>query len=164
MQSERFDNKSNISFSDSLGTDSKSDMSTFSKKKRRRNNNSDVWTKQQEDRILQYALKLSEKEYKRKRLLEQNGDGITKFEDIKECAVFYAKDEDFKNFIGFVNKCIRESNGCTGVIKIIPSSNWVEGNKDFFQRNVSEKIKNCQKKLYTRKQVLNQLYQAKVII
>jgi hypothetical protein len=163
MQSERIDNISNISLSDLNGTDSKSDLSTFSKKKRKRAPDSDLWSKKEEDKILQYALKLSEKEFKKQKQKSEDNERVNSYERIPECNVFQANEEDLTNFIAFVERSMGEK-GCTGILKIVPSAKWVERNREFFGKNVIERIKGSTKKLYTRKQILSQLYQAKVII
>jgi hypothetical protein len=146
MQSERIDNISNISFSDLNGTDSKSDGSTFSRKKRKRTTNADIWSKKEEDKILQYALKLSEKEYKKQLSEPKNSEKVNRYADIPECNVFEASEADLGDFIAYVDRCMTESKGCTGIVKIVPPKLWVEKNRDFFGQNVSEKIKTSQKK------------------
>jgi len=162
MHSEHIENFTNISYTDYSVTDIKSGSEAIFHKKRKRSSDSKHFSKKEENRILQYALKLSAKEYKKQQsILENNKNGI-KLKNIAMSSTFEANEEDFNNFIGYVDSCWR-SQECTGVLKIIPPKNWVEDTKMFYENEIFPKIDMDEKKLPARIQRLSQLYQAKVI-
>jgi hypothetical protein len=158
MQSNHFENIHGISSPDPSNTDLKSEADSFSTKKRRRTTDSKSWSKKEEDKILQYALKLSQKEFKR----EQSRVKLDSYEEIPESATFIAKKEDFHNFIDYVEKCWK-SKECSGVMKIIPASTWANETKEIYDKEIFPKVEQDERKLMTRVQNLNELYKAKVI-
>jgi hypothetical protein len=118
------------------------------------------YTKRDEDRILKFALRQSEIEYKENQ--EKSTYGELKYSSIPACKTVYATENDFSNPIQFFER-IWEKNKCsTGVIKIIPPESWINNNVGTFT-NYLKKFEENDKKLDTRKMNLNKLYMAKVL-
>ena len=97
--------------------------------------------------------------------------------DLKSCDIFYATEEDLINPIAYfetlwnVNKPAAVTGGgnwrrqtSTGIIKIIPPESFQKRQKQNFENNYKERLQDKDKKLCTRKQNLNSLYMAKVIL
>ncbi len=143
------------------GSGDSSTIDEFSKRKRRRVENIELWTRKEEERILKYALKLSEKEYLTSFSNERNSQ-ITKFDQIENVQVFKAREEDFLNPIKFFDGLWELNANSTGIVKIIPPERWVEKQKQHFEKEMKTKIQNPHKKLETRKQILCDLYMARV--
>jgi hypothetical protein len=142
-------------------TGNSSTRDEFSKRKRTRVNNTDIWTRKEEERILKYALKLSEKEYLTSIANEKNSQ-ITKLDEIESVQVFNATEEDFSNPLKYFDGLWDLKANSTGIVKIIPPEKWVEKQRLLFENEMKVKIQNPHKKLETRKQVLGHLYMAKV--
>jgi hypothetical protein len=140
------------------------DPPTFSKKKRRRRTKGSAWSKQEEDKILKYALKLSHKEFQNTKNQQQSLLSIETFEQIPDVMTYKASEEDFKNPIEMFDRLWSENQESTGIIKIIPPTSWVELQKQNFQTNCLPRFMDPSKRLLTRRQTLNELYLAKVII
>jgi hypothetical protein len=81
--------------------------------------------------------------------------------DIKECLVYHATEEDFKNPIQYIDNLWRK-NSSTGIIKIIPPTTWLEYNNKVFNQYYLPKFENSENKLETRIQTLNKLFYGKV--
>jgi hypothetical protein len=121
-------------------------------------------SKRDEERILKYALKLSEKEF-----LEKNNDDeeetkekiSVNYQEIEECKIVYPTEEEFKNPIAFFDS-LWNYKSSTGIIKIIPPKNWKERNRILFWEEYCKKFETSDKKLDTRKIVLNEMHKAKV--
>ncbi len=144
---------------------------TLTTKKRTRRKSTGIFSQKEEERMLKYALKLSEKEFlqqkqrgTKKKKIENEINTINFFyKDIPECDVIYATLEDFKNPIGFIEKLWNQENlENTGLIKIIPPKEWKDKQKSFYLNEIKERIHASDKPLITRKQNLGLLYQAKV--
>ncbi len=163
MQSDHLDNIQGVSYLDQSITHIKSEAGSFSKRKRKRVSDTKSLSKKEEDRILQYALKLSQKDFKREQELKEANIKLNSYEEIPESATFHAKPEDFQNFIDYVEKCWKTKE-CSGIMKIVPPSSWVNDTKEFYGKEIFPKINQDQRKLLTRIQKLSELYQAKVII
>jgi len=142
-------------------TENSSTSEEFSKRKRTRVNNTDIWTRKEEERILKYALKLSEKEYLTSIANEKNSQ-ITKLNQMESVHVFNATEEDFSNPLKYFDGLWDLKANSTGIVKIIPPEKWVEKQRLQFEKEMKIKIQNPHKKLESRKQVLSNLYMAKV--
>ncbi len=162
MRSNHFKNIHSSSFFDHSSADVKSETNSYSSRKRRRPADTQSLSKNEEDRILQYALKISQKEYKREQEARDANVKLNTFEEIPQSATFHAKPEDFLNFIDYVEKCWK-SKECSGIMKIVPPSEWVNETNKFYGREIFPKVFQDQRKLSTRIQNLGEMYQAKVI-
>jgi hypothetical protein len=140
------------------------DVPTFSKKKRRRRTKNSLWSKKEEDKILKYALKLSQKEFQNTKNLQESFISIETFEEIPQVMTYTASEEDFSNPIEMFDRLWSENQESTGIIKIIPPTSWVELQKQNFHTNCLPRFMDPNKRLLTRRQTLNELYLAKVII
>ncbi len=132
--------------------------------KKAQNRGNKKLTEKEEERILRHALKMSELEYKEKcghDLTGKSNKPKFTFKDIEPCTTITATDDDFKNPIAFFNS-IWGKDKSTGIIKIIPPKNWKEMNFRLFKQEYCKRFYNSDKKLDTRKIVLNELYTAKV--
>ena len=148
--------KSRMSSSENL---SKSDG--LSKKKRGRGMNVGIWTQKEEERILKYAIKLSEKEY----LLSVSSDKSTRdisLSQLENVSVFEATEQDLLNPLGFFDKLWDANSPSTGIIKIIAPDKWIQQQKLNFDNETRQRILNPNKKLDSRKQTLCDLYTARV--
>jgi hypothetical protein len=119
------------------------------------------YTKRDEDRILKFALKQSELEYK----LAQEKQAISdlKYSSIPPCKTVIATEEDFKNPILFFESIWKKTDHSTGVIKVVPPETWKKNYVSTFE-SYSQKFDESDKKLDTRKMNLNKLYMAKVYL
>lgn len=145
---------------DSNLDNSKASTEIHIQKKRKRGPAVQKWSKKEEDRILKYALKLSEKEYQAKSKKEESK---AELKNIEPCTVVQATEEDFKNILGFFDKLWSKEKSSTGIIKVIPPESWVQNQRTEMDSTFLPRFKEPGKKLVTRKQILNQLYMAKVI-
>jgi len=120
-------------------------------------------SQKEEEKILRYAMKLSEMEYKEKNQSEGQSEDKPKLtiHDIEPCATIIATEEDFKNPIAFFDSIWNKEHS-TGIIKIIPPKDWKSKNFELFKENYCKKFAGSDKKLDTRKIILNELYKAKV--
>ncbi len=162
MQSNHLENIHSLSYSDQSVTDVKSDSHSLSTRKRRRPAEPKSWSRKEEDRILQYALKISQKEFLREQKAKEESVKLDTYEEIPQSATFNATSDDFGNFIEYVEKCWK-SKECSGVMKIIPPESWVNETKKFYSGNIFPKVCEDDNKLSTRLQKLGEMYQAKVI-
>lgn len=137
---------------------SNENQTEFTKKKRKIKRTHAGFSKSEEDRILKYALKMSKVEYEQKKQMT-----FKSFSEINPVLEIKATPQDFINPINFFDKLWKENESSTGIIKIIPPSNWVEFQRGLLNKVYLPRLLDKEKKLYTRKQILNQLYQAKVI-
>lgn len=125
-------------------------------------------SKKEEEKILKYALKLSEMEYKEKMSREVKENTMKEkprltIHNIEHCTTIVATDEDFKDPIAFFDSIWNKEHS-TGIIKIIPPKDWKEKNLSLFKQEFCKKFYSSDKKLDTRKIILNELYKAKVCI
>jgi hypothetical protein len=164
MQKESIGDLSNLSLTENFSVISKEEGDSYSQKKRRRGGKPKSLTKKEEDRILKYALKLSEKEYQMKSNNENLQQNKIKYSEIETCNIFNAQEEDFINPISYFEKLWNEDSTNTGIIKVIPPTSWVNKQKENFNKIYATKLQDQEKKLFTRKQTLNELRLAKVII
>lgn len=142
---------------------SSNNFSDYINRKRKRGANLNNFSSKEEERILKYALKLSEKEYQAKKQEGTNQAEIcSKYSDIPTCSTFEPTEEDFKNPISYFDTLWKESENDTGLIKIVPPPSWKEKQKKYFNNEILTKIESNDKPLTTRKQTLGLLYQAKV--
>lgn len=165
MQSDSIDDFSSLSKSEYHSSVAKSETDTFSQRKRRRGGNNGKgkgWSKKEEERILKYALKLSEKEYQQKQAKEVE-ENLLRISEVEEVKVVRATEEDFLNPLRFFDSLWNQSEISTGIVKIIPPESWVVRQKSNLESNYKPKLEDPTKKLFTRKQSLNELYLAKVI-
>jgi hypothetical protein len=162
--------KTKNSNTDYFNLKSSKEKRDFTNKKRSRKKTIKNYSKKEEERILKYALKLSEKEQK---LKESQIDikFIEKYSELDECKIFYPNEEDFKNPIGYFDSLWNGNNNNnnesyididTGIIKIVPPESWKKFQKEYFLNKISERAFLNSKKISTRKQKLGQLYKAKV--
>ena len=143
---------------------SKASTELFTKKKRmRQNSKKEKFSLKEEEKILKYALKLSQKEFKEsKKNLSKKTPNIS---IIEECQVINATEEDLKNPISFFESLFKEdSSKSSGIIKIKAPIEWQNKQKLRANEIYLPKFKNSNKKLNTRKQDLSELYLAKVKI
>lgn len=126
--------------------------------------NKKTYSDREEEKILKYALKLSEMEYQNKKKGEseqkKEGPSMT-YQDIEPCMTVVATEENFKNPIAFLDS-LWNTDRSTGIIKIIPPKEWKDKNLRMFNEVYTKKFNEWDKKLDTRKIPLNQLYKAKV--
>jgi hypothetical protein len=158
MQREACDDISNHSQMESSSQTTKLEGETFSNKKRKRNNCG--WSRKEEERILRYALKLSEKECQRETTHEVFEKNLS---SIPPTSTFYASEEDFISPLSYFEKLWKDDVSSPGIIKIIPAESWTKKQKENFSSEIRGRLVKPDKKLPTRRQVLNQLYLAKVI-
>lgn len=136
-------------------------------KKRVRNKSSTNFSQKEEERILKFALKQSEKEYQQNQQKAASQalahTSAFKHQSLPECLVIHATAEDFENPIAFIDGLwqLRGSED-TGLIKIIPPAQWREKQRLYFEEKLKSKINANDKLLTTRKQTLGLLYEAKV--
>jgi hypothetical protein len=165
MQSESIVDFSNISKSDDQSQNTITLSDSFSTKKRRRSNKVKGWSKKEEDRILKYALKLSQKEYEMKVESNEIEDQLPqKFSEIEDVRVYRATEEELQNPLKLFDSLWEKDENSTGLVKIIPPENWVSHEKSHLEKFYKPMLQDPTKKLLTRKQTLNELYLAKVII
>jgi len=160
MNKDLFSNKSN---KDIFPLNSLEEKKDFTTKKRSRKKTKVNYSSREEERILQYALKLSEKEQK----IKTNTKEINlndNYSDIEECKIFYPNEEDFKNPITYFDNLWNINEPDTGIIKIIPPESWKKNQNNYFQKEINERANLSSKNLLTRKQNLGKLYKAKVRI
>lgn len=149
---------------ESMSSTEGGDLPKFSQKKRRRRGRGRAWSKKEEEKILKYALKMSQKEFQNSQKLQEPLFSVENHQEIPEVFVYLASEEDFKNPIELFDRLWNENQDSTGIIKIIPPPDWVELQKQNFEKNFLPRFSDPLKRLLTRKQTLNELYTAKVII
>jgi len=123
--------------------------------------NSQKASKKEYEKILKYALKLSELEYKEKTSNQDEKIDKKSIHDIEHCTIITATEEDFANPIAFFDKIWNKANS-TGILKIIPPKNWRDHNLRIFQDEYLRKLKESTMKLSSRRIILNNLYKAEV--
>lgn len=117
------------------------------------------YTKRDEDRILKFALKQSELEFKQSQDKKSLCD--LKYSDIPQCKTVVATEQDFQNPILFFESLWEKDQHSTGVIKVIPPDSWKRRYKGTSESYV-KKFEESDRKLDTRRMNLNKLYMAKV--
>jgi len=142
-------------------SENSSNSDGLAKKKRNRNKNLGIWTEKEEERILKYAIKVSEKEYLLSVSRDKAARDIT-LNQLENVSVFDATEEDFLNPLGFFDKLWEINANSTGIVKIIPPQKWIQKQKQNFENETRQRILNPTKKLISRKQTLCDLYTAKV--
>jgi hypothetical protein len=133
---------------------------TYSTKKRKRSTRANQWSDREEERILKYALKLSEKEHKNK--FKQDNVREQSLSDLEPVYTYVATEEELKNPIGLFDKLWAEKEHSSGIIKIVPPESWIKNQRLLYESNYKSKLQDDSKKLCTRIQQLNQFYTAKV--
>ena len=118
------------------------------------------FSKRDEDRILKFALKQSEIEFKENHA--KSTEYLIDYRSIPPCKIINATEEDFLNPIQFFESIWEKNQHSTGIIKIIPPAGWKQNIASTFQNTYLRKFEECEKKLETRKMNLNKLYTAKV--
>ena len=161
MQSSTVD-FSNISKTEDSSFIENIETDLFSQKKRGRGRKNKGWSKKEEDKILKYALKLSEKEFQVKKQMEDIKP--LKINEIEEVTVYKATEEDFLNPLKMFDKLWDVDINSTGIIKIIPPESWISTQKLTMENTYKPVLIDPSIKLQTRKQNLYELYLAKVII
>jgi uncharacterized protein YozE (UPF0346 family) len=165
MQSESLVDISNMSKSDEHTQNSQTKEDSVMQKKRRRTGKGKGWSQKEEDRILKYALKLSQKEYEMKVESSQFENQIPKkLAEMEDVKVYRASEEEFLNPLKLFDSLWEKDENSSGMIKIIPPPNWVASQKQLIEKNYKPLLLDPQKKLLSRKQTLNELYLAKVLI
>ena len=119
------------------------------------------YSNREEERILKYALKLSENEQKIKQNTQEIKP-INNYFDFEECKKYYPSEEDFKNPIAYFDKLWSLNESDTGIIKIIPPESWKKNQNIYYKKEIYERANSNVKNLSTRKQNLGLLYKAKV--
>lgn len=164
MQSKSLDDIFNMSKSNDQPQFSQTKEEPILHKKRRRAVKNKVWSQKEEDRILKYALKLSQKEYEMKLESSNLENQIPKkLVDIEEVKVYIASEEEFLNPLKLFDSLWENDENSSGLVKIIPPPNWVASQKQLIEENYKPLLLDPQKRLMTRKQTLNELYKAKVL-
>lgn len=164
MQSKSLDDIFNMSKSNEQPQFSQTKEEPILQKKRRRAVKTKVWSQKEEDRILKYALKLSQKEYEMKLESSNLENQIPKkLVDIEEVKVYMASEEEFLNPLKLFDSLWENDENSSGLVKIIPPPNWVASQKQLIEDNYKPLLLDPQKRLMTRKQTLNELYKAKVL-
>lgn len=162
MQSESYTDLASVSNCETNEDSPQASTEVCMKRKRPRGPATKKWSKKEEERILKYALKLSEQEYLnqvQKTNIESKQPLIS---EIEPCKVVHAKDEDFEDVIGFFESLWSEDTSSTGIIKIIPPEKWVKKQREEMNSTFLPRFRESTKKIVTRKQTLNNLYQANV--
>lgn len=119
------------------------------------------YTKRDEERMLKFALKQSEIEYKER--TEKSLKSDLKYSSIPPCRTVIASESDFENPIQFFESIWEKTQNSTGILKIIPPESWKNNYNGSFTSYL-KKFEESDKKLETRKMNLNKLYMAKVLI
>jgi hypothetical protein len=169
MHSQTLLDYTNLSNTDGEKDTSKQSSEDFTKKKRKRpsgtknKNMSRKYSKKEEEKILKYALKLSEKEYQNKKILEEISKNNISFEMIEPVKEVQATEEDFKDIVKFLDGLWNENESNTGIIKIKAPESWKEKQKNEMENIFIPRFNDSVKKIPTRKQILTDLYKAKVI-
>ncbi len=154
------ENEKGESFSSTEG----GDPPKFSQKKRKRAHRGHGWSKKEEEKILKYALKLSQKEFQNNKMLKEKFTSAENYSEIEDVCVYHATEEDFQDPLEMFDRIWSETEDSTGIVKIIPPQKWLDYQKENFKTNYLPKFLDPTKKLVTRKQTLNELYTAKVLI
>lgn len=140
------------------------------KNKRTRITNSLTYSKNDEEKMMKYALKLSEMEYKNS--LKNNskiGDAsdhkAKTLKDIPLTPTFEAQDYDFLDFSKYVDICWNMQSKDTGIFKIKPPQKWIESNRKSYTNFVDDTLKHDPNKKYLFKvQKLHELHKAQVSV
>jgi uncharacterized protein YozE (UPF0346 family) len=165
MQSESKVEFSNISNTEDSGSLLQVESDVFSLKKRRRGGKSNKYSKKEEERILKYALKLSEKEFHASQLKnssEVKDQPLKSVGEVEEVTTYLATEEDFKDPLSMFDRLWSEDQHSSGILKIVPPIEWVENQKENYIKIFKTRLQDPNKKLFTRKQKLSELYLAKV--
>jgi len=141
---------------------SNSNLDLFLNKKRKKKGRWKGYSAKEEAKILKYALKMSEKEYHQNVPNDVSGEHKLQFNEMEEVKIFHATDQDFTNPLKFFDNLWEENKASSGIIKIIPPSNWVAIQKELINKTYRPRLEDNKKKLFVRKQDLNDLYLAKV--
>jgi hypothetical protein len=162
MQSKTLGDLSDMSNTEQDSNQTQVEIGFIKNKKRKRTENSRKFSKKEEDRILKYALKLSEKEFQANKLI---GDvSKIRLPDLENCSTFHATEKDFEDPVGYFDSLWTSEETSTGIIKIITPAIWATNQQNKFANLTKKRIENSSKKLSTRKQVLNQLNLAQVLL
>lgn len=161
-----YDQEGDTSLKDSSFKDSNFN-SEMLKNKRTRISNNLSYSKNEEEKLLKYALKMSEIEYKNSiknniKPEEQPDPKVKNFKDIPFTPTFEAQDFDFLDFSKYVEVCWNSQSKDTGIFKIIPPQRWVENYDKSYGTVVDEILKTDSRKYMFRIQRLNELYKAQV--
>ena len=115
------------------------------------------FTTKDESKMLKYALKLSEMEYKAQQTKKENSLNIPKtYADLPLTPTYEADDIDFLEFSKYIEKLWQGQGKDTGVFKIIPPSNWVENYKKSYHCCITDTLKkDLNKKYVYRRQNLS---------
>lgn len=138
------------------------------KNKRTRVSNNINYSKNDEEKMLKYALKMSEIEYKNSlksnsKMPEASDHKIKTFKDIPLTPTFEAQDFDFLDFSKYVDLCWASQSKDTGVFKIKPPQKWVENYNKSYSMAIDDVLKSDTSRKYLfRIQKLNELYKAQV--
>lgn len=137
----------------------------YTNKKRKRTQKQNIYSNREEEKILKYALKISEKEYKLKLQMDENNFEIPQnYSSIEPAKIYTASEEEFLNPLALFDSLWNGEDKSTGIIKIIPPKKWVAEQKQNLENNYKSALKDKSKKLNVRIQNLFELYKAKVII
>lgn len=137
------------------------------KNKRVRIPNNLVYSKNEEEKMLKYALKISEIEYKNSiknssKLEERSEPKAKNVKSIPFTPTFEAEDFDFLDFSKYVEVCWNSQTKDTGIFKITPPRSWVENYDKSYGTLVDEILRSDSRKYMFRIQKLNELYKAQV--
>ena len=137
------------------------DIGFNNSKRHPRNKPQQSFSKKEEDKMLKYALKMSEIEYKTIQNTMNNINSIKNYPDIPLSSTFEADEIDFMEFSRYIDSCWSTEGPDTGVIKIIPPKDWVENYKTGYYQVITEYLlKDTSKKHFYRIQKLKELCNA----
>ncbi len=122
------------------------------------------FTSKDESKMLKYALKLSEMEYKAQQIKKEHSLNMPKtYADIPFTPTYVAEDIDFLEFSKYIEKISNGQAKDTGIFKIIPPSNWVENYKKSYHCCITDTLKKDPNKKYVyRRQSLSGFQNAEV--
>lgn len=162
-----YDQEGDTSLRDSSYKEPKINLELL-KTKRTRVSSNLSFSKNEEEKMLKYALKMSEEEYKKNRTksnskIEVFPDQKPKsFKELPFTPTFEAQDFDFLDFSKYVELCWNSQSNDTGIFKISPPQKWVENYDKSYGTVVDEVLKSDSRKYMFRIQKLSELYKAQV--
>lgn len=163
LSNQTFENNSNKSEikSDPLQHDSsKNEKEPKSKRNKReiQSNSQFVW--KDETKLLKYALKISELEFKAQQNKEKSKLSIPiTYSDFPSTNTFHSDEIDFLDFSGYIDNCWKSQENDMGIFKIIPPEEWKENYKKSYHLTVTDYLRKDQsKKFYYRKQKLHEFH------
>lgn len=138
------------------------------KNKRTRITSSLNYSKNDEEKMMKYALKLSEIEYKNSlknssKIGDPSDHKVKTYKDIPLTPTFEAQDYDFLDFSKYVDICWSMQSKDTGIFKIKPPQKWIDNSRKGYSTIVDDALKQDPNKKYMFKiQKLNELHKAQV--